>query len=84
MELVICEGRNCCTNVSRNTCKHRWTHYAAHIGDDCTQEKCDMYLVDEAGVRVTFRAQCIEWFKGLEDSLPHNWEEVEEYESSRI
>jgi hypothetical protein len=88
MELVICEARNCCTNRRESTCLHKSTHYEDHIGDECTSQTCSVRLqkaeTDE-GEYYKFRARCIPWFKGLEDSLPHNVEEAMEYdESSRI
>jgi hypothetical protein len=73
-KLVICTGSFVCPRESGNSCKHMWTHYASHFGEEddlCTREECGMVI----GLRTRY-FKCEEWNPKMEAKLPRTVEEI--------
>jgi len=82
--LKICEAMHCCPSTQALTCQHRWTHYASHSGDECTDQSCMCDFRDEERrILYQFAAHCITWYDGIEDELPKTLEEVKIYRERR-
>jgi hypothetical protein len=93
--LRLCEGMRICTNSNRENCIHAWTHYPHHIGDECTEQPCEVKLIQTPGiigmdgeydvppVYTRIQCRCIPYHDGLEKELPCCLSEWEVYRESR-
>jgi hypothetical protein len=75
--LIVCWGRDVCTNSARKGCDHAWTHEPHHLDGDCLNAPCEMHM---DGLFLQFK--CIEWYEGMK--LPQNREEAIAFESISV